>query len=104
MKKTYICKAIACPYFCNSVKTSYGCQFHSNAKSCHLLSGALSIQNTSLTTDYELIAINLTIDTALLKNENDAYIRESNRYVRDRKFQKLFPEDANSVSLPTRVL
>ncbi len=102
MSKTYICKAIACPYFSNSVKTSYGCQFYSNAKDCHLLSGALSTQDITIT-DYELVAVDLTIDTALLANENDAYIRETNRYAKDREFQELFP-DMPSVNLPTRVL
>jgi hypothetical protein len=103
MKKTLICKAIDCPYFSDSVKTSFGCQFYSNARSCHLLSGALAVQDTSISTDYELIAVDLTIDTALLKNENDAYIRETNRYSNDREFQELFP-DMPSVNLPTRVL
>ncbi len=101
--KVYVCKAIACPYFSESVKTSFGCQFYSSAKSCHLLSGVLSVQDTNLSTDYELIVKDLTIDTALLGNENDSYIRETNRYSSDREFQDLFP-DMPSVSLPTRVL
>ncbi len=101
--KVYVCKAIACPYFSDSTKNSYGCQFYGNAKSCHLLEGALSAQDLTPSTDYELIAINLAIDTALLRNENDAFIRETNRYSKDREFQVLFP-DMPSVNLPTRVL
>jgi hypothetical protein len=103
MNNTYICKAINCPYFSNSVKNSFGCQFYFNAKSCHLLHGALSVQDTSISTDYELITIDLTIDTALLKNENDAYIRETNRYAKDKEFIEMFP-DLPSVNLPNRIL
>lgn len=103
MSKTYICKEIECPYFSPSVKNSYGCQFYANAKDCHLLSGALAVQNTAISTDYELIAVDLTVDIALLRNENDAYIRETTRYTKDREFQELFP-DMPSVNLPSRVV
>jgi hypothetical protein len=98
--KTFICKAIDCPYHSGDYKKSYGCQMYSSAVSCHLVT-TLGLINGDMSTDYELIT-SKPIDLDSLKRQNDAYIKGTERYGSDRNFQVEFPDLV--ARFPSRVL